>query len=114
MQTIKTQKEYIKFLEDYMFISEANRPMGGSSYKLPFLAESIKDYREKRRSLSPGLRIFAIIFNSILTSVMMSTAIIWVLNEVIKFYVPFSSRNIAIVSFLFLITKTKIGLFKET
>ena len=113
MQTIKNQKEYIKYLEDYMFISEANRPFGGSSYKLPFLAESIKDYRGKRRSISPGLRIFAIIFNIILTSVMMGIAMIWGINEVLKFEVPFSLRNIAIVTSLFLIAKTKIGLFQE-
>ena len=113
MQHIRNREEYIKFLEDYMFISEANRPMGGSSYKLPFLAESIKDYRGKRRSISPGLRIFAIIFNIILTSVMMGIAMIWGINEVLKFEVPFSLRNIAIVTSLFLIAKIKIGLFQE-
>lgn len=113
MQSIRNQEEYIKFLEDYMFISEANRPMGGSSYKLPSLAESIKDYRAKRRSISPGLRIFAIIFNVILTSMMMAIAMIWGINEVLKFNVQFSLGNIAIVSSLFLIGKTKIGLFRE-
>jgi hypothetical protein len=113
MRNISNREEYIKCLEDYMFISEANRPMGGSSYKLPFLAETIKDYREKRRSISPGLIIFTIIFNIMLTSAMMGTAIIWTINEVLKFDVPFSLRNIAIVSFFFVITKTKVGLFKE-
>lgn len=113
MQQIRNQEEYIKFLEDYMFISEANRPMTGSSYKLPFLAESIRDYRDKRSQMSPRLRVFAIIFNIILTSVLMGIAVLWGINEVIKFDVPFTLHNITIVSFIFFIGKAKVGLFRE-
>ncbi len=113
MQKIRDNEEYIKFLEDYMFISESNRPITGSSYKLPFLAESIKDYRDQRRTISPRIKLFGIIFNMIVTSMMMGIAIIWCSNEVIQFEIAYSLRNIAIVALVFLVGKTKVGLFRE-
>lgn len=113
MQSIKNQKEYIKYLEDYMFISEANRPTGGSSYKLPFLAESIKDYKERQRNLSPKMRVFVILFNTVLTSVLMSMVAIWNINEVLKIDVLFSFQNIVVVSCFFLIAQSKFRLFRE-
>ena len=113
MQKIRNQEEYIKFLEDYMFVSERNRPITGSSYKLPYLAESIRAYKAEREEVNPVLKIIIILFFIVLTSLMMGVAVIWCINEVIRFEVPFSLGNIAIVSSLFFVGKSKLELFKR-
>jgi len=113
MQQIRNQEEYIKFLEDYMFISESNRPVTGSSYKLPHLAESIRAYKAEREEVNPVVKIIILLFFVVLTSLMMGVAVIWCINEVVRFEVPFSLRNIAIISSLFFIGKAKLELFKK-
>lgn len=113
MQKIRNNNEYVKFLEDYMFISESNRPFTGSSYKLPFLADSIKDYKGRKRITSPRLKLLTIIFTSVISSMMMGITIIWCSNELVKFEIAYSLRNIAAIAFVFLIGKTKVAFFRE-
>ncbi len=97
-----------------MYISEGSRPTTGASWKLPHLAESIQAYKAEREAVNPVLKIITILFFfAVLTSLMMGVAIIWCINEVIRFDVPFSVQNILIVSSVFIIGKSKLELFNK-
>lgn len=110
MKPIKDQAEYIKRLEEYWELSETNKPRATIEVAITKedLAESIKGFRNRRLGATLITKTFLAIGASFASSSLMGVVLIWAINEVAKFDVPFTFKNIVIVSLLFFIGKMKV------
>ncbi len=110
MKPIKDNREYIKRLEEYWEISEANKPPTTTEVAITKedLAESIKDFRNRRIVANALVKSAVAIGGSFVSSILLSVALIWGINEVMKFNVPYTLKNVVIISLLFFIGKMKV------
>ena len=110
MKPIKDQSEYIKRLEEYWEISQANKPSTATQVTITKedLAESIKEFRNRKFGALAMTKTFFAMGASFISSLLMGIILIWGINEVIKFNVAFTLKNITVVSLLFFIGKMKV------
>ena len=110
MKPINDQSEYFKRLEEYWEISEANKPRTTTEVAITKedLVESIKDFRNRRLGATLITKTVFAMGASFISSLLMGILLIWGINEVVKFNVPYTFKNIVIVSLLFFVGKMKV------
>ena len=110
MIPIKDQTEYIKRLEEYWETSEAKKPHSTVEVAITKedLAESIKDFRNRRLGATLITKMIFAMGASFISSLLMGIILIWAINEVMNLNVPYTFKNIVIVSLLFFIGKMKV------
>ena len=114
----KTEKpmskgEYVKLLEQHFDITSAYRSFYLDE-KLPPLEKSILSYRDKYVNAYPKTVLVTLLVFGFASSVAMGTIIIWIINEIIRYRVDFSLKNILVISSVFFLAKAKLKFFDNS
>ena len=106
-----SRKEYIKLLEKHFDLTIPHRKLYLDE-KLPPIEKSIMDYREKYVVKHAKTVLISILLLGAASSIAMGLFIIWTINEVIKYPVDYSLKNILVISAAFFLGKARLKFFE--
>jgi len=106
MVDIKDENQYLKALEEYWKSMESTRPSYPNK-ETEYLAQEIREYKSSIVSerFTKIIFVFAI---ELVSSMVMAVAVIWSANEILKFDVLYTVRNIIAISILFFVGRTRL------
>ena len=108
-----SKKKYIKLLEEHFELTIPFRKLYLDE-RLPPIEKSILAYREKYAVKHAKTVLVSVLLLGAASSIAMGSIIIWTINEVIKFPVDYSLKNILGISVVFFMSKAKLKFFENT
>jgi hypothetical protein len=107
-----SKKEYIKLLEEHFNLTTPFRKLYLDE-RLPPIEKSILAYRDKYVVKHAKTVIISVLVLGFISSIAMGLIIIWSINEVIRYPVDYSLKNILIISVVFFLGKIKLKFFEN-
>lgn len=105
-----SKKDYIKLLEQHFDMTIPYRKIYLDEKLLP-VEKSITAYREKYIVKHAKTVLISVLLIGFFSSVAMAIVIIWTINEIIKYPVEYSLKNVLVISSVFFLGKAKLKFF---
>jgi hypothetical protein len=102
------KQEYLRLLEEHFDLTVPFRKLYLDE-RLPPIERSILDYREKFTITHPKTVLITGLFFGLVSSASMGVIWIWIINDVVKYPVDYSVKNILAISSIFMLSKAKLN-----
>ncbi len=109
-EPVVSRKEYIKLLEEYFDLTHDHYKIDPEK-KLLLMEQRIQAFREKYIFHHVKGVIGTTILLSIISAVATGLIIIWAINDIVKYPMEYSFKNIVMISLIFLVSKMKLKFF---